>query len=82
VAEIVQAAERGDVRAVHRLAHTLKSEAGWLGARELAALCAEIEVRSRDGQQDGTAPLIAALPPELERAQTALQAALRDWTPV
>jgi signal transduction histidine kinase/DNA-binding NarL/FixJ family response regulator len=80
VAEIRQAAAARDSAALQREAHTLKSEARLLGARELAALCAAIEEWELEKAPDVDA-LIASLGPALERAQSALRVALERWSP-
>jgi HPt (histidine-containing phosphotransfer) domain-containing protein len=39
----------GDAQAVHRAAHTLKSNAATFGALELADRCRELELAAKDG---------------------------------
>lgn len=57
----LQAAQgRGDLVEVRRLAHTLKSSSGSVGALGLAADCAEVEALARDRQEQ-------QLPAALER---------------
>jgi len=49
--EIIQAIESGDTKLAHRLAHTLKSNAGQLGKIMLQKAAAEIENQLKDGKQ-------------------------------
>src|SRR5207237_1236683 len=57
-AQIRAKAEAGDTDGMWRAAHSLKSSAGAIGARQLARRCAEIEARGRD---DATVPSAAEL---------------------
>jgi signal transduction histidine kinase/CheY-like chemotaxis protein/HPt (histidine-containing phosphotransfer) domain-containing protein len=47
--ELSAAAETGDAEAVQRIAHTMKSGSAALGALRLAAVCADVEERLRNG---------------------------------
>jgi CheY-like chemotaxis protein len=48
--DIVRAAEAGDVKLAHRLAHTLKGYAGQIGENKLSRLAAAVENRISDGK--------------------------------
>jgi CheY-like chemotaxis protein/nitrogen-specific signal transduction histidine kinase len=48
--EIVKALEDGDIKLAHRLAHTLKSNAGQIGRTILQQAAADIENRLKDGK--------------------------------
>lgn len=50
---MVVAAEAGDVAAIVRPAHTLKSSSASLGAMRLAAICRAIEEAGREARSDG-----------------------------
>jgi CheY-like chemotaxis protein len=52
VAELRAAATAGDRTTIGRIAHTLQSSAGNLGARRLQRLCRESETAARDGGGD------------------------------
>lgn len=52
---MVEAIQRGDVAAIVRPAHTLKSSSAALGAARLAQICREIEHAARDGRGEGLA---------------------------
>ena len=56
-ASLRQAVEAVDPQAVRTAAHSLKGSAGNLGARQLAALCQEIELIARQGSLEGIAAL-------------------------
>ena len=51
LADLDAAAARGDAEGVTRVAHTLKSSSSALGAQPLSALCSEIELALRAGQE-------------------------------
>jgi signal transduction histidine kinase/DNA-binding NarL/FixJ family response regulator/HPt (histidine-containing phosphotransfer) domain-containing protein/HAMP domain-containing protein len=69
-----EAATTGDERAIGRIAHTLQSSSGNLGARRLQRLCAEAEAAGK-GEHEGAALLVVeAMIAELERVVQALQA--------
>jgi CheY-like chemotaxis protein len=59
-------------------AATLKGSSANLGARNLAALCEEIEQVARSSSLDDTQPVIDRARQELERVQTALTQVKRD----
>lgn len=69
LAQIATLPEPIDPATVNSIAHTLKSSAGSVGAKDLALACADIERRLRGGAQ-------VDLPLEVERLLTLGQAAL------
>jgi CheY-like chemotaxis protein len=64
--DIVAAAQAGDNRTAHRLAHTLKSCAGNIGEKELQSAAAVVEAVLKDGKCDIDENLAAVLKAELE----------------
>jgi two-component system sensor histidine kinase/response regulator len=75
-AEIEAAAAAADPEALARVAHTLRSAGGALGATALAALCGRVEDTCRDGgcRPDEVGDLAGQVRAELDRADAALQA--------
>lgn len=67
IAAALAAAERGDAEEVRKIAHTLKSSAGQLGALSVQRLCQDAERRAEAGEVASLAPLAHALGTELER---------------
>jgi signal transduction histidine kinase/DNA-binding response OmpR family regulator len=63
----------GDAAAVERLAHSLKSSAGHLGGRRLAASCAELERAAHGDSLAGANGLVEAIGAELERLDGELE---------
>jgi HPt (histidine-containing phosphotransfer) domain-containing protein len=61
----------GDAEAVWRAAHSLKSSAGAIGAREVSRQCAQIEALARN---DGTLPSDLQLSTLADALATATQA--------
>jgi len=55
---MVDALARGEISAVVRPAHTLKSSSASLGAAHLAQICRGIEHAARDGQTEGLAAAV------------------------
>jgi CheY-like chemotaxis protein len=78
VAEIHAACAKADAQTLWRAAHNLKSSAGVLGAKQLSARCAEIEVRARDDGVDAARPLADFLDDDLAAAIDRLKAAAED----
>jgi signal transduction histidine kinase/DNA-binding response OmpR family regulator/HPt (histidine-containing phosphotransfer) domain-containing protein len=68
------AADRGDARRLRESAHTLKGGAANLGARAMAAVCAELEKKGRAGNVDGAGPLLAELDRHFQDVCQALEA--------
>jgi len=73
--EIADAVNAGDLKLAHRLAHTLKGNAGHLGKTFLQQAAAEVELLLKDGQNQVTPEQMAALETELNKA-------LADLTPL
>ena len=73
LAELRDAAQRQDSRALVRVAHTLKGSCAALGARRAAAASAGLEAAAEAGDFAGVADRLRALEAELEAATTALQ---------
>lgn len=67
VAAALDAARRGDAEAVRKVAHTLKSSAGQLGAVAVQRLCQDAERRAEAGEGSSLVPLVHALEAELGR---------------
>ena len=72
VAEIGSAAGAGDLDALRRSAHTLKSNAASFGATGLAALCSQLEAQARAGDLDGSDQLARQIAVAFEGARQAL----------
>jgi PAS domain S-box-containing protein len=66
--DIVDALKAGDVTLAHRLAHTLKGNAGQLGRVLLQKAAADVERQLKDGENLVTAQQMAALESELTAA--------------
>ena len=64
---------QGDTEALWRAAHSLKSSAGALGARQLSQRCADIESAARNEGIEQVRPLVGPLDGELEVAIKSLQ---------
>jgi PAS domain S-box-containing protein len=75
VESLAAAASRGDVESLGSLAHGLKGSSGYIGAREIEALCAEIERLLRAGKKDAAFERVSAFPAAVERAAEALRTA-------
>jgi CheY-like chemotaxis protein len=74
--EIKDALNAGDIKLAHRLAHTLKSNAAFLGKILLQQAAANIEDQLKDGQNNVTQQQMTALETELSAALTELSAEL------
>jgi CheY-like chemotaxis protein/HPt (histidine-containing phosphotransfer) domain-containing protein len=77
LADLQTAANAGDQQEIARIAHTLQSSAGNLGARRLQRLCADAEVAGMPGAigEDGAAAgAVDGLTAELHRVLDALRA--------
>ena len=61
---------------VRHVSHTLKSSSASLGALQLAALCAEIETKARNGEAGGLDPLLDNMLIEINQVRLALKALL------
>jgi CheY-like chemotaxis protein len=74
VASIRDNCEKSDADSLWRAAHSLKSSAGALGAKQLSARCAEIESRARETGADAARPLVDFLDDDLAAAISGLKA--------
>ena len=74
--EIRAGVSSGDAALLTRGAHTLKGNAGNLGAGRLAALAAALESQGRLGTLGGAEAALADLERELARVRVALEAEL------
>ncbi|HWD58363.1 MAG TPA: MHYT domain-containing protein [Stellaceae bacterium] len=74
VATIHDTCDKGDAGALWRAAHSLKSSAGALGAKQLSQRCAEIEARARDSGIDAARPLVDFIDDDLAAAIDGLKA--------
>ncbi|MBV8889133.1 MAG: PAS domain S-box protein [Alphaproteobacteria bacterium] len=72
-AAIRENADAGDAEAVWKAAHSLKSSAAALGARQLSGRCAEIESLARRSGTDPVKPLLDALDAEFQAARQGLE---------
>jgi HPt (histidine-containing phosphotransfer) domain-containing protein len=77
MAELVEAGDRGDARAVFEIAHKLKSSSQSIGALAMARVCAEIEHALREATGVEPAPHVERLLAEGDRALVAVRAMLR-----
>jgi len=66
--DINEAISAGDIKLAHRLAHTLKSNAGQLGKAELKNVCEEIEAHLTDGKNRVKQQMMMSLERELNKA--------------
>lgn len=67
IAAALDAARRGDAEGVRKVAHTLKSSAGQLGAVSMQRLCQDAERRAESGEAESLTTLLRALEAELGR---------------
>jgi CheY-like chemotaxis protein len=72
--EIAEAIKKGEIKLAHRLAHTLKSNAGQLGKTLLQKAAADIENQLKDGQNLVT-------PEQMDALESSLGAALAELEP-
>jgi HPt (histidine-containing phosphotransfer) domain-containing protein/signal transduction histidine kinase/DNA-binding response OmpR family regulator len=69
---LIAAVDSGDFDEAGRVAHSLKSSCGNLGAVVMVELCRSIEHSCRDGSVDGVPSLVRESQSEYERVRTAL----------
>src|SRR5262249_48656000 len=74
VAAIHENCASDDPEALWRAAHSLKSSAGALGAKQLSQRCGEIEIRARESGIEAVRPLVEFLDDDLGAAIGALRA--------
>jgi two-component system sensor histidine kinase/response regulator len=75
LAALDEAVARADGDALRRVAHRLKGESVVLGARQVVALCEELERLGRRGHIAEAQPVLASLHAAFARLETALEAA-------
>jgi CheY-like chemotaxis protein/nitrogen-specific signal transduction histidine kinase len=73
--EIAKALDGGDIKLAHRLAHTLKSNAGQIGQTFLQQAAADVELRLKDGMNMVT-------PEQMTMLETELEAVLAELAPL
>ncbi|MBI1381820.1 MAG: hypothetical protein GC161_12120 [Planctomycetaceae bacterium] len=73
VAALEEALAAGDGAQLERVAHSLKSSCGNLGAKTLAELCRQIEANGRQGRLEGIASLVARSRQAFAEVQRALE---------
>jgi CheY-like chemotaxis protein len=78
VAAVREHCGKGDAEALWRAAHSLKSSAGALGAKQLSRRCAEIETRARECGVDAARPLSEFLADDLAAAINGLKTLAGD----
>lgn len=76
LASVEDAIAASDCTSVRRIAHGLKSSSGFLGAKQLAELCAALERAALEGDMRSCADLAYQLYHEFNRAEIELQAHL------
>ena len=78
LATINHAVDQGDGTTLHRAAHTLKSSSSNLGARQLAALCKQLEQHAQDHGAEGVGPLVIRIEETYESVSKALGEKLKQ----
>ena len=78
--EIAEAINKGEIKLAHRLAHTLKSNAGQLGKSLLQQAAADIENQLKDGQNLVTPEQMAALETNLNEALAEFEPLVVDFS--
>lgn len=75
LAALRAASDGGDQEQLHRIAHTLKSNAATFGAESFARACRELEQAARGGEPAAAGDLVARVDLEAARAVSGLAAA-------
>jgi CheY-like chemotaxis protein/HPt (histidine-containing phosphotransfer) domain-containing protein len=75
-----EALRENDAAKLRMTAHTLKSSARDFGASILTRLCQELEDRGQAGELDDAPARVAAIEAEYRQVQTALQAAITQYS--
>ena len=73
-----EAVAQGDEKAIEYPAHTLKSNCGFLGAKQLMSLCETMELMARKGSIDRAPQVLSEIEAEFPRVESALQAELSE----
>jgi CheY-like chemotaxis protein len=79
--EIAGALESGDIKLAHRLAHTLKSNAGQLGKSSLQSIAADVERQLKGGENLVTEEQLKVLEAELRIVLDELASLLNESSP-
>ena len=74
--KLKQVAAGGDLRALQRTGHDLKSSSASLGAGVMAARCAELEALARSGVASGVEALVSEITKEFNAVLPELEALL------
>jgi HPt (histidine-containing phosphotransfer) domain-containing protein len=80
LAALQAASSEGDAERLHRIAHTLKSNASTFGAEGLASACLELERSARAGESADAREQVASVEAEAARAVPGLAAARDERT--
>jgi len=81
LAAMREASSNGDDEELHRVAHTLKSNAATFGAEGLAEACRELEQAARGPDRADARELIARVEADAARAESALAVARDERSP-
>ncbi len=73
---LIDQVDSGDLAAVQRISHDLKSSSASVGAIVLSSHCAELEAMSRSGIARGTATMVARITEEFRDVRPELEALL------
>jgi CheY-like chemotaxis protein/HPt (histidine-containing phosphotransfer) domain-containing protein len=74
LATLREAIEAGDANSAERVAHTLKGSSGNMGAKEMAAICAELQDTGSSGDLTRAPELLEQLEDEFKQVRSALEA--------
>jgi len=77
--EITNALDSGDIKEAHRLAHTLKSNAGQIGKTLLQQAAANIELKLKDGVNNLSEDILIMFEAELNAVLNELQPILEQY---
>lgn len=70
---IRSAIDKGDAKALHVAAHSLKSSSSYLGATKLSAMAKDLENRGRAGNLEGSREVLMQIESEYDRVRSALE---------
>jgi CheY-like chemotaxis protein len=74
---LTEAVAKEDSEQLHSAAHSLKSTSASLGAKYLASLCRDLELKGRNGEVETAAPVLDELTAEFKKVTVALGKELR-----
>jgi HPt (histidine-containing phosphotransfer) domain-containing protein len=72
------AAAGGDIKEVHRAAHSLKGSAGNIGARAMYDVCSVIDERGKAGDLAGAAALVDAVQAEFDKVESEIHRLMKS----